>query len=121
MAAILALGLASGTPACRPKAKEDAPPSNSIDQNKMLLEFPLSSYVGKPVDSLLQALPAYDEFNYVDNGRPGILDGAQFRFGDRWLRVGVGELKHLQRFDAKYAWDFASFRKETIASLRWMD
>lgn len=108
---------------CNPKATH---PENMTETTKMaetqngLRDFPIANYIGKTVASLLIALPAtYSRVVFLDNGRPGILEGAQFQYDSLWLIIKLGELKYLPRFNERNQWDIDLFKKEEIAAVSW--
>jgi hypothetical protein len=100
-------------PSCHPKAQEKS--TIHMSQSDSLQNINLQDYVGKPVGALLAALPPYDEFFFTDNGRPAILGGANFRFGERWLQIETDEIVHQNRYEEKYRFDLELFKKELIS------
>lgn len=112
MALLVTLGCQSQTP------PRDTTPSITPSSTPMQ-DINLSSFTGKPLQELLDAVGGYDRFIFVDNGRPGILGGANFLFGEKWLVVKINDITLQPRFNMKYAWDLELLKKELVTSAAW--
>lgn len=82
-------------------------------------EMNLEEWVGKTVGEMLDSLPAYDEMRMVAGSRPGILEGANYRYGEKWLMVRANKITHQPTFNARHQWDAELFREETIGKVYW--
>lgn len=116
--AVMFLALCSGCQSQVPHSKGDGDTINT-QMNNTMQEINLADWIGKSVGELLGQLGDYDELVFVDTSRPGVLGGANYRYGEKWLMIKVASVEHQAQFNARRKWDPELFRKETISEVSW--
>ncbi|MDB5196477.1 MAG: hypothetical protein JWP88_848 [Flaviaesturariibacter sp.] len=100
--------------------------SQSSPQMDSVLSLPLSSFIGKPVDSLLIKLPSAPTYKKIHSGgRPFHAQRLVMLYNDSTVvNIIVENFNFMDRFDQNSVWDLTLFRKESIAWIlisKWND